>query len=192
MGTMRRLITILSVLCLPSAGAAQTPRAVHDALFASYIPIEEVKDDARLTGMFTHARDQIWAAAGTSTAFQALLAPFNDLRAFGDTCGMSAFLRTAGSTSFVQLTATQRTHTLYLLHVCSANDPRRLAMSLRNFYLSKTYGALQEPLTGVKLNLYATEAYIRDHRPRLPPTRLRYDSAAKEIALKEEIGRAHV
>ena len=58
-------------------------------------------------------------------------------------------------------------------------------MKLRNFYLSKTYGALQEPLTGVKLNLYATEAYVGEHRPELPPTRLRYDPAAKEIALKE-------
>ena len=182
---MRRLITILSVLCLPSAGAAQTPRAVHDALFASYIPIEEVKDDVRLTGMFTQARDQIWAAAGTSTAFQALLAPFNDLRAFGDTCGMSAFLRTAGSTAFVQLTATQRTHTLYLLHACPANDPRRLAMNVRAFYLSKTYGALQEALTGVNLNLYATESYIAGHRPMLPGTHLRFDAAAKEVGLKD-------
>ena len=39
-------------------------------------------------------------------------------------------------------------------------------------------------MTGVKLNLYATDAYIADHRPSLPPTRLRYDSAAKEVALK--------
>src|SRR5262249_20609138 len=47
-----------------------------------------------------------------------------------------------------------------------------------------TYGALQEALTGVKLNLYATEDYIAGHRPQLPPTRLRYDSAKKEVALK--------
>ena len=40
-------------------------------------------------------------------------------------------------------------------------------------------------MTGVKLNLYATEGYIADHRPKLPPTRLRYDSVAREIALKD-------
>src|SRR5205814_9286028 len=112
------------------------------------------------------------------------LAPFSDLRKFGNQCGMPEFIKTSGVTAFEQLAPAQRSHALYLLHTCSENDPRRLAMSLRNFYLSKTYGALQEPLTRVKLNLYATEAYIRDHRPKLPPTRLRYDSAAKEIALK--------
>src|SRR5438128_1777352 len=122
---MRRLIIILSVLCLPPPAAAQVPRAVHDALFASYIPIEDVKDDARLTAMFTQARDQIWTAAGTNPVFQALLAPFTDLRTFGETCGLSALLKTAGVTDFVQLTPVRRTHALYLLHTCPANDPRR-------------------------------------------------------------------
>jgi choline dehydrogenase-like flavoprotein len=183
---MRRLllpVSVLFVLTLPSPAAGQGPRAVHDALYASYIPLDDVKDDARLTAMFTQARDQIWMAAGTVPAFQALLAPFTDLRTFGEACGMAAFLKTAGVNAFVELTSAQRTHALYLLHTCSANDPRRLAMNVRNFYLARTYTALQEPLTGVNLNLYATDRYIADHRPRLPPTRLRYDAAAKEVSL---------
>src|SRR5260370_42601210 len=98
---------------------------------------------------------------------------------------MPEFIKTSGVTAFEQLTPSQRSHALFLLHTCSANDPRRLAMNLRNFYLSKTYGALQEPLTGVKLNLYATDAYIDAHIPKLPATRLRYNSATKEVALKE-------
>jgi choline dehydrogenase-like flavoprotein len=178
---MHRLLAIFGLLALPSSAA---DRAVHDALFASYIPIEEVKDRPDVSAMFSAAREQIWAAAGKAAAFQALLAPFADLRSFGPACGMSEYLKTVSGTSFDQLTAPQRAHVLYLLHTCSANDPRRLAMSLRNFYLARTYGALQEALTGVKLNLYATDAYIADHRPALPATRLRYDPAAKEIALK--------
>jgi choline dehydrogenase-like flavoprotein len=178
---MHRLLAIFGLLVLPSAAA---DRAVHDALFASYIPIDEVKDRPDVSAMFSAAREQIWLAAGKAPAFQALLAPFADLRSFGPACGMSEYLRTAGGTAFDQLTPPQRAHVLYLLHTCSANDPRRLAMSLRNFYLARTYGALQEALTGVKLNLYATDAYIADHHPALPPTRLRYDPAAKEVALK--------
>jgi choline dehydrogenase-like flavoprotein len=181
---MSRPLAILGSLFLAWTAAADAPRAVHDALFASYIPIEEVKDKPELTAMFTRVRDQIWMAAEKAPAFQALLTPFTDLRKFGDACGMPEFLTTTGVTSFAQLTPPQRAHALYLLHTCPANDPRRLAMNLRNFYLSKTYGPLQEPLTGVKLNLYATESYIAGHRPKLPPTRLRYDSAAREIALK--------
>jgi choline dehydrogenase-like flavoprotein len=182
---MCRLLPILGWLFLALTAAADAPRAVHDALFASYIPIEEVKDKPELTAMFTQVRDQIWMAAGKAPAFQALLTPFTDLRRFGEACGMPEFLTTTGVTAFAQLTPPQRAHALYLLHTCPANDPRRLAMNLRNFYLSKTYGPLQEPLTGVKLNLYAPEGYIADHRPKLPPTRLRYDSAAREVALKD-------
>jgi len=182
---MSRLLATLAALWLPLTAAADAPRAVHDALFASYIPIEEVKDKPELIAMFTQARDRIWMDAGKAPAFQALLAPFTDLRKFGDACGMPEFIKTSGATAFERLTPAQRTHALYLLHTCSANDPRRLAMKLRNFYLSKTYGAVQEPLTGVRLNLYATEAYMAGHRPNLPPTRLRYDAAAKEITLQE-------
>jgi len=131
------------------AAAADAPRAVHDALFASYIPVEDVKDKPELTAMFTRASDQIWTAAGKDPRFQALLAPFTDLSKFGDACGMAVFTKTAGNTAFDRLTPAQRAHALYLLHTCTANDPRRLAMNLRNFYLSQTYGALQEVLTGV-------------------------------------------
>jgi len=48
----------------------------------------------------------------------------------------------------------------------------------------QTYGALQESLTGVKLNLFASDEYIKAHTPTLPETRLRYDAAKKEIARK--------
>ncbi len=181
---MGRFLTIL-IACLSPVMAADAPKAIHDALFASYIPIEEVKDDPVLSQMFTQAREQIWLAAGAAPAFQALLAPFADLNTFGSACGMDAFVKSTGVSSFAKLTPSQRSHALYLLHTCSINDPRRLAMGLRNFYLVKTYGALQEPLTQVKLNLYAADNYIAEHRPVLPPTKLQYSAGTKEISLQE-------
>lgn len=59
-------------------------------------------------------------------------------------------------------------------------------MSARNFYIVKTYGALEEPLTGVHLNLFAPESYIEQHSPDLPPSRLRYDSGQKEIVSTDQ------
>src|SRR5436190_15717884 len=133
---MSRLFATLSLVLLPLTAAADAPRSLHNAMFASYIPIEEVKDKPELIAMFTQVRDQIWVVAEKAPAFQALLAPFTDLRQFGDQCGMPELIKTSGVTAFQELTPAQRTHALYLLHTCSENDPRRLAMNLRNFYLS--------------------------------------------------------
>ncbi len=181
---MSRVLAILGVLSLQLT-AGDTPRAVHDALFASYIPIAEVQDKPELTAMFTQAREQIWVAAEKAPAFQMLLAPFTELSRFGPACGVREFVTSTGGKVFSAMNPADRAHLLYLLHTCSVNDPRRLAMNARNFYMSRTYGALQEMLTGAKLNLYATDAYIASHRPKLPETRLRYDPATQEVALKD-------
>src|SRR5580658_991790 len=100
---MTRLLAILGLLAIRLA-AADAPRAVHDELFASYIPIDDVKDKPELIAMFAAARDQIWLAAGQASAFQMLLAPFTDLRSFGPACGMSEFIKTTAGTAFPQLT----------------------------------------------------------------------------------------
>ena len=44
-------------------------------------------------------------------------------------------------------------------------EPRRLAATVRNFYVVKAYGAIQEPLTGVKIDLYAPGDWIESHSP---------------------------
>ena len=169
--------------------AAQSPavdplRATHDALFASFLPLETVQEKPELTRMFLGARDGLWLAAGEAPDFRTLITPFVDLRSFGAACGLSDFLNTTGTTAFAQLSAAQRAHILLLLYRCSSSDPRRLVMRVRNFYLSKTYGPLQEPLTGVKLNLFAPDPFIKQHRPKLPATRLSYDREKKEITLQ--------
>jgi len=184
---MRRAIAIaaLSLAALVPVPAADAGRETYDALFASFLPVAEVQHKPELSQMFLKARERMWQMAGTAPAFRGLLAPFSDLRTFGDACGMSGFLKaTQGASAFEQLTATQRSHALFLLQTCSLNDPRRLTMNVRNFFVSTVYGALQEPLTGVKLNLYAPSAYINEHLPKLPATRLQYDRAKKEVALK--------
>jgi len=181
-----RLACALAALCLAAQALAADPlRATHDALFASFLPMDAVQEKPELARMFLGARDGIWLAAKEVPDFRALITPFADLRGFGRACGLSVFLNTTGTTSFAQLSAAQRAYTLLLLYTCPDNDPRRLVMKVRNFYLSKTYGPLQEPLTGVKLNLYAPETSIEQHRPKLPATRLSYDREKKAITVKD-------
>jgi choline dehydrogenase-like flavoprotein len=174
----------LVVFCAAAVGqkpAADPLRATHDALFASFLPVNEVADKPEVRRMFLQARDELWAHAGQAAAFRALIAPFADLRGFGAACGLADLLKNARTNAFDQLGPGEQMHALYLLHACSSNEPRRLAMSVRNFYLRGTYGPLQEALTGVKLNLYAPDSYIKEHWPNLPPTRLRYDREKKQI-----------
>src|SRR6266851_6414767 len=96
---------------------AEPGRATYDALFASFLPLAEVQQKPELSQMFLKAREQVWIGASTAPAFRALITPFSDLRSFGDACGLSGFLKTAGNaTAFEQLTAAQRTHALFLLH----------------------------------------------------------------------------
>jgi hypothetical protein len=164
---------VAALFLAAQAHAADSLRTTHDALFASYLPVDELRDQPDLARMFEAVKEGIWASAGQAPAFQKLIAPFTDLGRFAPGCGVSGF---------ATLTPAARQHALYLLHTCAANDARRLAMSVRAFYLRQTYGLLQEKLTGVKLNLYAPDAYSVQHRPRLPATRLRYDRARQEIA----------
>ncbi|HEX3570179.1 MAG TPA: GMC family oxidoreductase [Acidobacteriaceae bacterium] len=58
-------------------------------------------------------------------------------------------------------------------------------MSVRLFYLTNTYGPLQEKLTGVQLKLRAPPEWIASHVPHLPPSRLRYDSNLHEVLSTE-------
>jgi len=168
---------------LPATQDALLP--VHQALFSSFLPIEETKQDPRLSALFTGARDAIWSAANKAPAFRQLLSPFADLRAFGSACGIAGYLQPVGPESFALLTSAQREHVLSLLESCDQNEPRRLAMTVRNFYVAKAYGAIQEPLTGVQLNLNAPHDWIEKHRPQLPPTHLRFDQESHEITSVE-------
>jgi choline dehydrogenase-like flavoprotein len=177
-----RLLIVLAVL--GSRLLAQAPdslRKAHEALFVTFLPVEELKSDARLSQLLTAAENGIWQSAGQAPQFRQLLAPFVDFKTLGNACGMADFIRTAGTSAYAGMTRAQRTRALQLLTNCSANENRRLAATVRNFYIVKTYGAIQEPLTGVKLNLYAPRDWVEQNRPQLPKSRLRYDPARKEI-----------
>ncbi len=131
--------------------------------------------------LFTNAKDRIWSAASHTPDFRRLLFPFTDLRWFGVSCGIRSYVGKTGLVSFASLRQSQRNHVLLLLEMCDENEPRRLAMLVRAFYLTRTYGILQEPLSGVNLNLQAPHGWIEKHRPKLPPARLRFDQANHEI-----------
>src|SRR5262249_7411815 len=128
-------VLALAIACLLAPCQAQSPdplRATHDALFASFIPME----DASHREMFLSAREAIWVAANQAPPFRALLTPFVDLRSLGAECGVSELLGASRPAPFSGLDASARSRVLALLHTCSSSEPRRLAMGVRNFYLS--------------------------------------------------------
>jgi len=166
---------------LPDSSPEIVLHAVHDALFASFLPVNDLPNDPKTARLLMAARDGIWHEAERSDGFRQLLLPFTDLRGFGNACRIAPVVQGAGGTSFDALDNTQRQRVLSLMQHCEENAPRRLAATARNFYIVKGYGAVQEELTGVKVNLYAPEEYLKAHAPHLAPTRLIYDSEKKEI-----------
>jgi hypothetical protein len=126
------LILIFAILAMLSPSQTAAPsseilRSTHDALFASFLPVDEVRQDADLLRRFSAARDGIWYAASQAPQFRRLLIPFSDLHTFGTACGVSDYLRTTRTSAFAGLTPPQRQHVLFLLQSCSENEPRRLA-----------------------------------------------------------------
>ena len=186
-------VGVLACLGAMGQGPAQPAQAsvngslkeVHDALFASFLPIDELPDDQRTTALLKAARNAIWQQAGSVPAAQQLLMPFADLRGFGETCGIADAMKGSGVISFAQLNALKRQQVLILLQNCDENFARWLAATVRNFYIVKGYGAVQEQLTGIKVDLYASPEYIKAHTPQLQPTRLAYNSATKQLVEKD-------
>jgi hypothetical protein len=158
---------------------------VHNALFASFLPIDELPDDPKTTALLTAARDGIWRQVSETPAVQQLLAPFVDLRSFGSACGIAKAIEGAGTTSFASLSSEKRQQVMRLLQTCQEHAPRRLAVTVRNLYIVKGYGAVQGELTGTKLSLFAPRAYLKANAPQLAPTRLAYDSAKRELVEKD-------
>ena len=100
MGTLRSLLCGLAVLGLactscrdgarvtstqPAASAVpdNALHAVHDALFASFLPVTDLPNDTKTEGLLMAARDGIWKQAGSTAEFRQLLLPFVDLHSFG-------------------------------------------------------------------------------------------------------------
>jgi hypothetical protein len=139
------LAIVLIVTCLAQSKSSDLPpsslRLTHDALFASFIPVDQFPSNTERARMFATLREGIWRMAESSPDFQSLLKPFADLGNFGATCGISDYVKSAGNHEFARLASAERQHVLFLLLTCSENEPRRLAMNARNFYLDRTYGA---------------------------------------------------
>lgn len=178
----------LAILLVATCACAQTTargdgalRAIHDALFDSFIPVDQSEIGLELKGRFTSVRNAIWASASNSAEFRRLLLPLLDLRSFGGSCGMTGVLSRSASVSFAELSPAERQHVLFLLSTCDLNQRRMLAMTLRDFYIARTYEPLQEGIAGVHLNLVGPRSWIDAHRPSLPATRLRFDPASHEV-----------
>jgi choline dehydrogenase-like flavoprotein len=150
-------------------------------LFASFIPVSELSSDPSVTALFAAAREGIWQAAQQNPQFRQLLAPLTDLTSLEAVCRIDAGGAPETSHAFADMAPDRRARVLKALESCPNNDARRLASTVRSFYVVKGYGAIQEQLTGVKVDLYAPESWIRKNTPAFPPTRLRYDAARHEV-----------
>lgn len=178
----------LAVLLVASCACAQpiapgdgALHAIHDALFDSFVPVDRPQIAPELKARFASVRDALWASASQSAKFRELLLPLVDLRGFGGACGMTEIQRPGGPISFAALSAAERQHVLFLLSTCDLNPPRMLAMTLRDFYVARTYEFLGEAIAGIDLKVVAPRDWIDAHRPALPATRLRFDPASHEI-----------
>jgi choline dehydrogenase-like flavoprotein len=155
-------------------------RATNDALFSSFVPVEELKTDQRLEQILVTTRDQIWQATAGVPEVKQLLLAFQDLRPTEHVCGTATYLDPVQGV-FSALTPAQRQRVLFLLQICESNDARRFAMNARNFYVNAVYGALQEGLAGINLNVYAPARFTKEHQLTVPASRLRYDPTRREI-----------
>jgi hypothetical protein len=178
------LVAASSCACAQTANVASVRtndalKSVHEALFATFVPVEDVKLDGPMRARFASVRDEIWSSAGQSPAFRQLLLPFADLNSLHGACGIPA--KSNAPQSFGNMQPHQREHVISLLSACDENQPRRLAMAAREFYVDKTYAAVQEQIADVQLNLSAKHEWIEQHRPKLPATRLRFDKEGHEI-----------
>lgn len=165
----------------------QAIRRVHEALFAAFFPVDEVKKDARASALLATARESVWTALEAEPRVEAAEENFADLRRFQGACGIG-YAGGQRAFSFAELSRETQREVLGRLESCDADGPRALAAGLRAFYLVRGYEAIQEPLSGERLKVFASSAYIEAHRPKLPPTRLVYDAAQRE--LRESDGRA--
>lgn len=170
----------------PAETALETSlHAVHNALFAEFLPVDELPDEPHTVALLKLARDAIWTQTRNVPAVEQLLEPFADLSRFGSSCGIEQAIQDTHTASFAVLSPEKRQQVMSLLQNCSEGTPRRLATTVRNFYIVKGYGAIQSDLTGVKLDLFAPPAYLKAHMPQLAPTRLIYDSIKKELVEKD-------
>jgi len=107
---------------------------------------------------------------GQNSSAGAGFIPSASLARFGPACSMDTLVRAAQTTVFADLAPAEREHAFMLIQRCPETNrgglPRTCVTSIR-----QAYGAIQEPLTGVKINLYAPSDWIERNRPALPPTR---------------------
>src|SRR5271154_4107161 len=124
-GPDRRCWLLFAALLVSSIGSGQTAmtapahsgpalstetelHAVHNALFASFLPVDELPNDPKTTGLLIAARDAIWQQAGSLPAFRQLVQPFADLPGLSSKCGIAQAIGTDSRTSFAALDSDER------------------------------------------------------------------------------------
>jgi choline dehydrogenase-like flavoprotein len=186
---MKRLRLLVLLTAIPFNTSAQpvghaapdTLHAVHDALFASFLPIDDPGQTATQAS-FASIRDGLWASTDQRANLLPILSPFVDVTKFDARCGIAVYLDTQRSTSFAALSPDQRQHVISLLEACDRNTPRRQVMAARNYYTVAAYSAIeQQLLPELHINLSAPHDWIVQHAPQLPNSHLRINTGKHEI-----------
>jgi hypothetical protein len=182
------VLVVFVGLCATARAQQDDPlRAVHDALFASFLPVDELRGDARDSALLASANESVWSAVNADPRVRAAVASFADLRGFHGACGIG-FADEGKPVSIADLDVAKRREVLDRLEHCEVAGPRSAATAVHTFYIVRGYEAIQEPLSGETLKLFAPAEYVDAHRPVLPASRLVYDARNKE--LREEDGHA--
>ena len=170
-----------------AAVADSSLHAVHDALFATFVPLDSLPLDASRRTLARDACDAIWATRSPSPEFCTALAGLERLDVLAtQSKELKKFVARSGEQRFDRLAPADRERVIVLLQRSESNRLRILGSRLRLLYLASAYGssfgaavADVAPRNGMHPNI---EEFLRTHVPEFPPTGLRYDRAARTLA----------
>src|SRR5580765_4548958 len=168
------------------APADEAFHGVHDALFATFVPLDSLPIDVESRALALTARDRMWTARAPSPEFRSALAAMTRLDVVArKSSRLRRFIARAGEHRFDRLAATDRTAVIRILSECDNNSLRLLAARLRMLYLVGAYASpFGTAVAGVSprplLHPQIAE-FVKANTPRFPESWLRYDRAAGRL-----------
>ena len=170
----------------------------HQALFETWFPLQElpipaaVKPDiAAIAAQVSAAMLQAFGKSGVSKLLAGMTDPFR-LPFYGclkqsTNAAVRSFLTSAGG--YGGMPPTQRVPLFSFLFEGTCPGTAEVAMQLREVYLSGIWDLpLAVPLTEIEaptVFMGQPAIYAKLHAPAIPPSRLRYDAAAKRIVHRD-------
>jgi choline dehydrogenase-like flavoprotein len=184
--------TALRTLSVPAAMRGMAPadealHGVHDALFATFVPLDSLPLDDATRALALAARDRLWVARAPAPEFRSALAAMTRLDVLaGESARLREFIAGAHERRFDRLTAAERATVVRLLRDSDSNALRLLAARLRMLYLLGAYaspfGAAVAGIPPRPVLHPRIAEFVKANTPRFPETWLRYERAAHTLA----------